>query len=360
MTPKILIIGSTGELGSSLLNYCSKNNISINACTCYKNHKKISLQKNKYFIKNIFTLSLKEQIKSFKKFITLNKFHIVYFLDYGYQSIEYLKILIKKNINCNFAIANKELIITGGSYLIKNIKKQNYFTPLDSEHFSLFNEKSKSKNIKKIYITASGGPFFFKKNKKLNYVSFKEVITHPKWKMGINNSIDSSNFINKILEIFELSSIYNISLDKIDFVVSRNAYIHSIVFFNDDTISLNCFKNDMLIPLKKPLSEFFNLPLSKIDDRIFNLQNFKIQKFNDNRFAIIKYLKLIKNFKQSKQIEFLISNNLAHEKYIKGMLAYSDIVDFIFKLISGKKINKNFNSYSEINKFINKIKYYES
>jgi 1-deoxy-D-xylulose-5-phosphate reductoisomerase len=78
--------------------------------------------------------------------------------------------------------------------------------PLDSEHFSLFNSNIKKSIIfEKIYITASGGPFYFKKNINLSKVTFKNVIAHPKWKMGVNNSIDSSNFINKFLEIYELS-----------------------------------------------------------------------------------------------------------------------------------------------------------
>ena len=76
--------------------------------------------------------------------------------------------------------------------------------------------------------------------------------------MGKNNLIDSSNFINKILEIFELSYIYNINLNKIDFVVSPEAFIHSIIQFKDHTISFNCFNNDMLITLIKPLSFYYD------------------------------------------------------------------------------------------------------
>ena len=64
----------------------------------------------------------------------------------------------------------------------------------------------------------------------LKKVNLPQVLSHPKWKMGINNSIDSSNFINKILEIYELSIIYNIDINKIDFLISKEAYIHSIIF----------------------------------------------------------------------------------------------------------------------------------
>ena len=85
--------------------------------------------------------------------------------------------------------------------------------------------------------------------------------------MGINNSIDSSNFVNKILEIYELSILYNIELSKLDFLVSPEAYVHSIVISKDNIISINCFDNNMLLTLVKPLLSYYpkiNLPIKNI------------------------------------------------------------------------------------------------
>ena len=86
--------------------------------------------------------------------------------------------------------------------------------------------------------------------------------------MGINNSIDSSNFVNKYLEMFELSIIYNIDLSKIDFFISSEAYIHSVVFYKDETLRL-IFDNNMIIPLIRPLQYFYdlgNIKISKIPE----------------------------------------------------------------------------------------------
>ena len=85
--------------------------------------------------------------------------------------------------------------------------------------------------------------------------------------MGVNNSIDSSNFINKLLEIYELSYIYDIDIEKINFYVSKNAYIHSLVEYTDGTITINCYNNDMIIPLIFPLfsvNPSLKLHLSKL------------------------------------------------------------------------------------------------
>ena len=93
--------------------------------------------------------------------------------------------------------------------------------------------------------------------------------------MGINNSIDSSNFINKILEIYELSYIYNIDLSKIDFLVSQNAYIHSIIEYYDGITSFNCYINDMLVPLIEPLTFYYKFKIPSFSNTN-NLLNLKI------------------------------------------------------------------------------------
>ncbi len=162
--PKILIIGSTGKLGTSLLKFCFKKNINVFSITGYKNKKKLETQKKHYNIKNSFLLSSKSENANFKRFLNTNTIDIIYFLDYGYESISYADIYLNNNKNSVIAIANKEMIIAGGSLLINKISRsKNNLIPLDSEHFSLSNLNIKNENIKNIYITASGGPFYFNK-----------------------------------------------------------------------------------------------------------------------------------------------------------------------------------------------------
>ena len=114
--------------------------------------------------------------------------------------------------------------------------------------------------------------------------------------MGKNNSIDSSNFINKILEILELSIIFNIDINKIDFLVSKNAYVHSMIIYKNSTVLINCFDNNMLIPMVSPLIKFFNSKKIKSIKKIFDISNFKLEIMNDKRFKIKNILKELKNF----------------------------------------------------------------
>ena len=119
--PKILIVGSTGELGTKLLKFCSKNKIKVNAITGYSNNHKLQLQKKKYNIKYNFLLNSKKNISNFKIFLKNQIIDIIYFLEYGCESIIYADIFLKNNKNSYIAIANKEMIIAGGSLLINKI-----------------------------------------------------------------------------------------------------------------------------------------------------------------------------------------------------------------------------------------------
>ena len=352
MKKKILIVGSTGKLGTKLLNYLNKNSISVYCITCYKNLSKLSHQKKLYDIKNSFVLSdTNDQIKFFQ-FLKKN-IQIIYFLDYGSLSLKYLIYFLKHNSNSIIAVANKEMIIAGGSLLQKKIKKtNNVFIPLDSEHFSILNSNLKNQSINKIYITASGGPFYFNKKINLSNVNLSKVLSHPKWKMGYNNLIDSSNLINKVLEIYELSIIYNIPLDKIDFLISKEAFVHSIIHYSDNTLSLNCFNNDMLITLVKPLTYFYKINSFKINQNYLDPHKLKLEIPNDRRFKVLNYKKKLMNLSHSDQIRLMIINNSAHKLYLSNKLKYNNIINYIINEMSRNKKNFKLNSFSSILDFI--------
>lgn len=359
MTKNILIIGSTGKLGKLLIKYCKINNIQIEAVASYKNYRLQINQQSKLNIKNGFCLSRNEEVVRFKNFIKLRKFKIVYFLDYGALSLSYINTIINNNSNTLLCIANKEMIIAGGKLLINKIHNSgNKLVPLDSEHFSMFNSNTLNNEIDRVYITASGGPFYFKKKVNLNHVSIKQVLKHPKWDMGKNNSIDSSNFINKILEIFELSIIYNIDINKIDFLVSKNAYVHSMIIYKNSTVLINCFDNNMLIPMVSPLIKLFNSKSIKpMVSKNFDISNFQLEKMNDSRFKIKKYLKRIKEFNHLERIYFLILNNKAHTMYLNNKLSYNKILDFIFTNMPNKQnTNIKLKSFINIISIINELK----
>ena len=124
-------------------------------------------------------------------------------------------------------IANKESIICGW-HLIKNkaIKNKTEIVPIDSEHFSIQKliENHSITRIKKIYITASGGPFLNYRLSQFKNIKPKDAIRHPKWKMGKKISVDSSTLMNKILELIEATKLFNIPINKLDILIHPNSF----------------------------------------------------------------------------------------------------------------------------------------
>jgi len=350
--PKILIFGATGVLGVKLINFLHKKNILVTTAIAYKNFKKLDKIQSRFNVKNIFCLSDKNDKNFIIKEIRSTQFDIIYFLDNGIDSLSFLRLSLKINKNSQYCIANKELIITGGTPLIHSIKKNNFFIPLDSEHFSMFDFLNYDiEKIKKVYITASGGPFYFKKNINFDNAPLKKVINHPKWKMGEEISINSSNFVNKILEMIELSIIFEIPMEKIDFLISKQAKVHSVILLHDGRYIFNIFNNEMLIPLLKPF-ENYNFNFSK-KIKIENYKDYKVEFRSDKRFKIFKKLNSVRKFDHKKRILFLLLNKKAHELYKIKFLNYNSIVDFIFNNID------KFNYKYKLSNFDDIIEYYD-
>ena len=140
----------------------------------------------------------------------------------GFESLKYLELIL---INTDkIGIVSKEAVVSAGHILNKIAKKyKTKIIPLDSEHFSIYQNFNKinlqNSNFKKIYLTASGGPFLNRKFNNLKKVSFKEATNHPKWKMGYKNSIDSATLVNKCLELIEAHYLFNIPLNKLDILI---------------------------------------------------------------------------------------------------------------------------------------------
>ena len=176
--------------------------------------------------------------------------------------------------------------------------------------------------------------------------------------MGKNNLIDSSNFMNKILEIYELSHIYDIPLSKIDFLVCKEAYIHSVVIYSDGTLSINAFDNDMIITLTKPLSYYYKINRPRYNNNFLNLNNLRLEKPKDKRFKVLNYKKKLMNLNHSEQIKLMIINNNAHNLYLSNKLQYNKIIDYIMYELFKNKHNFKLSSIKNILSYIMKMNNY--
>jgi 1-deoxy-D-xylulose-5-phosphate reductoisomerase len=170
------------------------------------------------------------------------------------KSIEYGK---------EIALANKEALVMAGPIIMNEAANRRIkIIPVDSEQSAIWQclDGKEHSKLKKIYLTASGGPFRQACKKDLKNVSIERVLKHPRWKMGKKISVDSANLMNKGLELLETMFLFNVASDKIEILIHPEAVVHSMVEFIDGVILAQLSATDMRIPIQYALSYPQRLP----------------------------------------------------------------------------------------------------
>ena len=369
---KINIYGSTGIIGVKTLELIDKNclNLKINLLCAKSNIKLLKKQIHKYQPKYAFLYDIDKISKFDRKinntkilnfnelisYLSLSKSDLSVLAIAGYKSLYFLDHIIKNTDN--LGIASKEAIVSAGHIF----KKKKYFNktnifPLDSEHFSLFDYLKKNnknqKNINKITLTASGGPFFKRKFKTLQNVTFSQAINHPKWKMGYKNSIDSATLVNKCLELIEAHYLFNIPFSNMDILIHPQAIVHSVIKYNNFTSQFNLFKNDMKIPI---YNFFLNSKVKLINsNKQFDNNDELDLKFlhvKNDIFPIYKFFMKIDKNQPQNLIKFNIGNEFAVNLFKNKKIKYTDIYKIIKKVTS-------LNLYYSVNTIKDIIQYHE-
>jgi len=356
----IVILGSTGSIGKSLLKIINKDKKSFNIklLTAHKNYKQLLRQAKLFKVKKVIltdkkTYNLKKEnftknnISVFNNFselgkILTNKVDYVMSAIVGLDGLEPTLKLIK--YTKNIAIANKESIICGWNLINKSLKiNKTNFIPVDSEHFSIWyglNKKFKTTNVKRIYLTASGGPLLNISNKKLNKIKLSQVLKHPNWNMGKKISVDSSTMMNKIFEVIEAKKIFNIKYNQLSILIHPDSYIHAIVEFKNRMISIIAHDTTMDIPIYNTLfddnksyilNKSYSLDLNKLNS--LSLKNVQLKKF-----PVVKILNLLPSKSSLFETALVAANDELVNLYLKNKIRYNDISSLLIKEISKKYI----------------------
>lgn len=156
----------------------------------------------------------------------------------------------------DIALANKETLVAGGSLVMDQAAKKGVsIYPVDSEHSAIFQclQGNRREQLRKIILTASGGPFFGKTRAELEHVTIADALNHPNWSMGSKITVDSSTLMNKGLEFIEAKWLFDLTPEQIEVVVHRQSVVHSAVEYQDYSIIAQMGVPDMKIPIQYAL-----------------------------------------------------------------------------------------------------------
>ena len=241
------------------------------------------------------------------------------------------------------AIANKESIICGWNLIKKELKKNNAkFVPVDSEHYSIFEliTNEKISDIKKIYITASGGPFLNSSYRKILKSKATSAIRHPNWKMGKKISIDSSTLINKVFELIEAKKMFNIKKSIFDIIIEPSSYVHAIIDYKHGVTKFLTHKTSMEIPIYNSLFEINDKNFTFEEVNFTNLNNLDFQKVNFKKFPINDILSAIPEKDSLFETVLVSANDTLVDLYLKNKIKYYDIYRNLKKILNLKEFLK--------------------
>ncbi len=154
------------------------------------------------------------------------------------------------NAGKDIALANKEALVAAGDIVMKKARQKGVkILPVDSEHSAIFQCIGGSKNVSRLILTASGGPFY-RSNKAHSKITVEDALAHPTWVMGKKITVDSATLMNKGLEAIEAHHLFGIALDKIDIVIHPQSIVHSLVEFTDGSVLAQMSNPDMRLPIQ--------------------------------------------------------------------------------------------------------------
>ena len=359
MKKTISILGSTGSIGTTTLNIVEKkkNLLRVNILSANSNYIRICNQIIKFNPKIYIILNKKILLKVRKKFKNkkiklinsyeeLNnkniKSDITVVAIPGIAGLEPTIFFIKKSKKV--LLANKESIICGWNIINKIAKKNNtIIIPIDSEHFSiktLLHNHSFSE-IKKIYITASGGPFLNLPNNKFAKIKPSDAIKHPKWKMGKKISIDSATLMNKILELIEAVKIFSLPLNKFKIIVHPQSLVHAIVEFKNGLIKLLYHEPDMTIPISNALFDFksnINNYTSTLKRKNI-IENLVFKEVDKKKFPVIRLIPKLNNY-FSTPIIINGANEIFVDQFLEKKISFNSIIQYLYLVLKDKNYKK--------------------
>lgn len=246
----------------------------------------------------------------------------------------------------DIALANKETLVTGGELVKKAIRENGVkLLPVDSEHSAIFQclQGTPNGSLKKIILTASGGPFFGKTRDELENVTVKDALNHPNWSMGAKITIDSATMMNKGLEIIEACHLFSVSLEQIEVVVHRESIIHSMIELSDNAVIAQLGTADMRIPIQYAITypERCESPAESLD--FTTLRSLTFAKPDREVFECLALCE--EAFRQGGIMPTIVNgaNETAVALFLEGKIGFLDIPKLIKKAMINIPNKQNIN-----------------
>ena len=346
----VVVMGSTGSVGIQSLDVISKNKShKVIGLSCYSNADLLFEQTKEYlpnFVAievidsshNLFNLCKKNNIKlitgnNASCNIPFDNLDLAINAIVGTAGLKPTIELVKNGID--IALSNKESLVLGGHIIMPLAQKNNVnIIPVDSEHSAIFQclNGENHKELKKIILTGSGGPFLETPIDKFNTITPDQALKHPNWDMGAKISIDSATMMNKALELIEALWLFNIKLDKIQITIHPQSIVHSMVEFVDGSYKAHLGLPDMKVPIQYALT-FPNRTDSSVGSLDFENLNLDFRKPDLERYPILSLVEELINLGGNRVAVMSMANDYVVQRFLDRKISFNEIFYLIQKVV---------------------------
>ena len=346
----IVVMGSTGSIGIQSLDVISKNNShKVIGLTCHSNADLLFEQTKEYspdFVAidvidsshTLFNLCKKYNIELItgndaSSNIPFSNLDLAINAIVGTSGLRPTVELIKNGVDV--ALSNKESLVLGGHIIMPLANKKNVnVIPVDSEHSAIFQclNGENQKELKKIILTGSGGPFLKKPIHEFDTITPNEALKHPNWDMGAKISIDSATMMNKALELVEALWLFNIKLDKIQITIHPQSIVHSMVEFVDGSYKAHLGLPDMKVPIQYALT-FPERKDSTVGSLDFDNLNLDFKKPDLERYPILSLVEELINLGGNRVAAMSMANDYIVQKFLDQKISFNEIFSLIKEVV---------------------------
>ena len=347
MKKKISILGSTGSIGRQALEVIEKlgDKFEILALTAGQNvdllNEQIKKFKPKYAYADDKTAITGAKYKTLDEICSDNDNDIILVAVSGKIGLKPTITAINNSID--IALANKETLVMAGDIVMPLAKEKGVnIIPVDSEHCAIHQCIKNISQVKKLIITASGGPFLRKSIEEMNKATVEQALAHPRWNMGKKITIDSATLMNKGLEVIEAHHLFGMDYNDIEVVVHPQSIVHSAIEYIDGSVIAQLGLPSMHIPIQYAVTYPERFEGIKSDSFSFSdIARLDFEKPDFNKFKALKIAYECGKNGHSYPICMNAANEEAVFAFLKGKIKLFDIINVVEQMVEAHNIIKN-------------------
>lgn len=338
----IVILGSTGSIGTQTLDVCRMHGFGVKALSASTNTAQLEKQAREFMPEYVCVYSesaypdMKQRLADteikvlcgMEGLCELARLDCDIVVNSVVGMVGLLPTLEAAKAGNDIALANKETLVAGGKLVTDCVKEHGVkLLPIDSEHSAIFQclMGAGENRPEKILLTASGGPFYGKTTEELRGVTVEQALKHPNWSMGAKITIDSATLMNKGLELIEAVRLFNVLPDQVEIVVHRQSIIHSAVEFEDGAVIAQLGTADMRIPIQLALTYPRRLPSPAKKLSLLDVGQLTFSKPDPETFTCLGAAKLAISMEGNAPCAVNSANEAAVALFLAGKIGFLDI-----------------------------------